>query len=140
MPTKKKFTEEEMILLGNNPNIAFVSPTRLSYTVDFKKKAVENSKIKGMTAVKIFEQAGLSVEVLGKTRITAALKSFKKEAVSPTGFHEPRGKSIEAQMEAFAKEDFSKKQAKVAIRELQEKVVHLEQQIEFLKKTRFPKP
>ena len=37
------------------------------------------SKIKGMTAVKIFEQAGLSVEVLGKTRITAALKSFKKE-------------------------------------------------------------
>lgn len=140
MPTKKKFTEEEMILLRNNPNIAIVSPTKLSYTVEFKKKAVENAKIKGMTAVKIFEQAGLSVEVLGKPRITAALKSFKKEAASPTGFREPRGKSIEAQMEAFAKEDLSKKQAKAAIRELQEKVVHLEQQIEFLKKTRFPKP
>ena len=38
-------------------------------------------------------------------------------------------------MKAFAKEDLSKKQAKVAIRELQEKVVPLEQQIEFLKKT-----
>ncbi len=140
MPTNKKFTEEEMILLRNNPNIAVVSPNKLSYTVDFKKKAVEKAKIKGMTAVKIFEQAGLPVEVLGKPRITAALKSFKREAVSPMGFREPRGKSIEARMEAFAKEDLSKKQAKVAIRELQEKVVHLEQQIEFLKKTRFPKP
>lgn len=42
-------------------------------------------------------------------------------------------------MEAFAKEDFAKKQTKTAIRELQDKIVHLEQQIEFLKKTRFPR-
>lgn len=139
MSTNKKFTEDEMTLLRSNPNIASVSPSMLSYTLAFKRTAVEQSKQKGMTAVKIFEQAGLSVELLGKTRITAAMKMFKREAASPEGLHEPRGKSREARMQAFAKEDLAKKQTKVAIRELKEKVVHLEQQIEFLKKTRFRK-
>ena len=41
-------------------------------------------------------------------------------------------------MAKFAQEDYSKKQTKVAIRELQKKVIHLEQQIEFLKKIQFP--
>lgn len=139
MSTNRKFTEEEIILLRDNPNIASVSAAKLSYTLAFKQKAVAESKIQGMTAVKIFTQAGLTLDLLGKSRITAAMKSFKIEAASPEGLHEPRGKSKEARMEAFAKEDLAKKQTKVAIRELQDKVVHLEQQIEFLKKTRFPK-
>ena len=42
------------------------------------------------------------------------------------------------QLKGFAKEDFEKKQTKTAIKELQNKIVHLEQQIEFLKKIQFP--
>lgn len=138
MSTNKKFTEQEMILLRANSNIASVSPCKLAYTLAFKKHAIEQATLSGMTAVKIFEQAGLPLDVLGKSRITAAMKMFKREAASPEGLHEPRGKSKEVRMAAFAKDDLAKKQTKVAIRELQEKVVHLEQQIEFLKKTRFP--
>ena len=139
MSTKRTFTVEEMNTLRANPYIVAVSPTKLTYSLAFKQKAVEQVKQQGMTAVKIFTQADLPVELLGKPRITAAMKAFKREAASPEGLHEPRGKSKEARMEAFAKEDLAKRQTKVAIRELQDKVVHLEQQIEFLKKTRFPK-
>lgn len=133
----KKFTEEEMILLKQNPNILAVTPTALSYSLAFKQKAID-AVGKGMTSVKFFASEGLGPEILGKTRIYTAMKSFKKEAASPQGLREPYGKSREARMEAFAKEDLSRKQTKTAIRELQDKVVHLEQQIEFLKKTRFP--
>lgn len=138
MSTTRKFTEEEMILLQANENIVTVSPTKLTYSLAFKQWAVEESKKKGMTAVKIFTKAGLPVELLGKPRITSAMKAFKYEAASPEGLREPRGKSREERMEDFAKDDLSKKHMKTAIRELQNQVVHLEQQIEFLKKTRFP--
>ena len=70
----------------------------------------------------------------------AALKSFKKEEASPEGLREPKGRSCEERLAAFAKEDFEKKHTKVALRELQKKIVHLEQQIEFLKKIQSPEP
>lgn len=130
----RKFTPEEMTLLKENPNLVTVSPTILTYSLEFKRKAV-NAVSKGMTSIQFFMQEGLSPELLGKSRIYAAMKAFKREAASPEGLREPRGKSREARMEAFAKEDLAKKQTQVAIRELQNKVVHLEQQIEFLKKT-----
>lgn len=139
MSTNKRFTEEEIALLRTNPNVTTVSSNMLSYSLEFKQKAVEQAKTKGMTSFKIFTLAGLPPELLGKPRIKSAMKSFKREAASPKGLHEPRGKSREARMEAFAKEDLAKRQTKVAIHELQNKVVHLEQQIEFLKKTRFPR-
>lgn len=67
-----------------------------------------------------------------------ALKLFQREAASPEGLREAGIKTKEERMAKFAQEDYSKKQTKVAIRELQKKVIHLEQQIEFLKKIQFP--
>ena len=98
-----------------------------------QKFAVEQS-LKGIKSPEIFRSAGFDPEMLGKPRMYAALKKFKKEAASPEGLREPRGKSREEKLAEFAKSDLSKKQTKTAIRELQEKVIHLEQQIEFLKK------
>lgn len=138
MSTTRKFSEEEMNLLRTNPNILAVSPCRLVYTLDFKQRAVQQSKEKGMSAIQIFTEAGLTLELLGKPRITAAMKMFNREARSPEGLREPCGKSREERMTAFAKEDLAKRHTKNAIRELQNKVIHLEQQVEFLKKTRLP--
>lgn len=138
MSTTRKFTEDEIILLSANQNIVSACSTKLTYSLAFKQWAVEEAKKEGMTAVKIFTKAGLPVELLGKPRITSAMKAFKREAASPEGLREPHGKSREDRMEAFAKEDLTKKHMKTAIKELQNQVVHLEQQIEFLKKTRFP--
>lgn len=98
-----------MKILRENPNIASVSSTKLTYSLAFKQKAVAELEKTRMTAVRIFALAGLTPELLGKPRITAAMKFFKKEATSPEGLCEPRAKSAEARMEAFAKEDLAKK-------------------------------
>lgn len=131
--TKQKFTQEEVEIIKQNPYVVNVCPTKITYSLSFKKFAVEQS-LKGIKSTEIFRSAGFDPEMLGKPRMYAALKMFKTEAASPEGLREPRGKSREEKLAEFAKADLTKKQTKTAIRELQDKIVHLEQQIEFLKK------
>lgn len=137
--TNKKFTQEEMDILRQNPYVVSVSPTKITYSLAFKKFALEQARL-GLKSTQIFPKAGFDPEMLGHPRMIAALKTFKREEASPEGLREPRGKSREERLAAFAKEDFGKKHTKVAIRELQKKIVHLEQQIEFLKKIQSPEP
>jgi len=102
MSTNRKFTEEEMKILRENPNIVSVSLTKLTYSLVFKQKAVAKSEKKGMTVVRIFALAGLTLELLGKPRITAAMKSFKKEAAYPEGLREPHAKLRHSSRRVFA--------------------------------------
>lgn len=136
---QKKFTPEEMDILRQNPFVASVSPTRITYSLAFKRFALEQAK-QGFKSTQIFPMAGFDAEMLGKTRMIVALKKFKREAASPEGLHESRGKSREQRIAAFEKAEYEKKHTKVAIRELHKKVVHLEQEIEFLKKIQSPEP
>lgn len=133
----KKFTQEEMDIIRQNPYVVNVSPTKITYSLAFKKFALEQAK-QGLKSTQIFPKAGFEPEMLGKPRMISALKKFKREADSPEGLREPRGKSRDERIAAFAKEDFERKHTKVAIRELQQRIVHLEQQIEFLKKIQSP--
>ena len=137
---KMLFTPEEIEILRQNPYVLNVTSHRIVYTLAFKKLAVQEAA-NGMKSTEIFKRAGFDLEMLGKTRIYMALKLFQREAASPEGLRELREAGIktkEERMAKFAQEDYSKKQTKVAIRELQKKVIHLEQQIEFLKKIQFP--
>lgn len=135
--TKQRFTQDEIDIIAQNPYVVSVSSTKISYSLAFKKFAIMQAQT-GVKSPEIFQKAGFDPEMLGKSRMYAALKKFKKEAVSPEGLHEPRGKSKEERLAQFAKEDFEKKHTKVAIRELQNKIIHLEQEIEFLKKIQSP--
>lgn len=131
--TNKRFTPEEIELISQNPYVVSVCSTKITYSLAFKKFAVTQAE-KGLRSPDIFLKAGFDPEMLGKPRMYAAMKSFKKEAASPEGLREPKGKSKEERLAAFAKEDLSKKQTKKAIQDLQHKVLELEQTIEFLKK------
>ena len=62
-------------------------------------------------------------------------RSILNEAKSPTGFKTPRGLSNADKTVQFAAKDLAKQKTDASIKELQERIVHLEQQIEFLKKT-----
>lgn len=130
--TKKTFTQTEIQLLLQNPFTADVCPTHLYYTMAFKEYALKEAA-KGETSVHIFENAGYDPEILGRTRIYAAMKSFKTEAASPLGLHESRH-SREAKLETLAQKDLVKEKTDKAIQNLQDRVIHLEQQMEFLKK------
>ena len=131
--TNKTFTSEEIEIIRQNPYVINVTPHRITYSLAFKKFALEQANA-GLRSPKIFQKAGFDPDMMGRPRMIAALKSFKKEAASPEGLREPRGKSREERLTQFAKEDLSRKQTRHAIKELQDKVAELEQAISFLKK------
>lgn len=79
MSTNKRFTEEQMQLLMANPYVKNVTSSKITYSLEFKKKAVAQAK-QGMKSVRIFKEAGLGEDILGKTRIYSAMKAFKREA------------------------------------------------------------
>lgn len=135
--TNKRFTEEELMILRQNPFVLSATAAKITYSLEFKKFAVAKAE-QGLTATQIFIQAGFDPEMLGKPRMTAAVKKFKKQAASPEGLQPPKGKTREERLAQFAKEDYGRRHTKVAIREMQKRILHLEQQIEFLKKIQFP--
>lgn len=131
--TDKKFTPEEMEQLRQNKYVLSVTENKISYSLEFKQFVMKETEL-GIKSPEIFRKAGFDPEMLGKPRIYAAIKGIRKQAKSPEGLRASSRKSRDERLAEFAQEDYSKKHTKVAIRELQKKIVHLEQQIEFLKK------
>ena len=131
--TEKKFTPEEIELIRQNKYVLSVTANKISYSLEFKQFALKEAEL-GTKSPDIFAKAGFDPEMLGKTRMYTALKGIKRQAKSPEGLRASSVKSREQRLAEFAQEDYSKKHTKVAIHELQKKIVHLEQQIEFLKK------
>lgn len=124
------FTKEQIEILKHNPYTALISETRIYFTMEFKLFALKEIQ-NGLNSIKIFEKAGYEPTVLSKQRMYSTIKNIKREAASPEGLRPPRGTK---QAERFAKEELSKKKNSTAIKELQERIVYLEQEIEFLKK------
>lgn len=135
---RKPFTQEQQELLMSNPYTAKVSPHRILFTLAFKEFAMKEVSIPGNTYKKIFEKAGYDVELLGRERMKSSMRAIKIEASSPCGLQEPKEGTREQTLERLQKQDLTKKHTKTAIRELQDRVNHLEQQIEFLKKISYP--
>lgn len=125
------FTNEQVEILKQNLYTADVTAQRIRYTLDFKIFVMKQVQA-GLTSTNIFKKAGYDPEILGKQRIYMTVKNIKKEAASPDGLRSPR---TVKQAERFAQEELSKKRTSTAVRELQERVIYLEQEIEFLKKT-----
>ena len=128
------FTKQQQELLMSNPYTAKVSAHRLIFTLEFKKFAMRELQTSKCTNRMIFEKAGYDTELLGHERMKSLMRLIKAEAASPEGLREPKEGTREQNLERKLKEDLTKKKTDTAIRELQERVNHLEQQVEFLKK------
>lgn len=126
---KHLFTDEQISDLAANPNTLFVNRNMIRFTVEFKRYLLKEIEKPDITLKKAFINAGYDPDVLGEYRIRRTLEIIRKEAKSPKGLHET-GKS----KSQLVKEDLTKKHMKTAIKELQEEVVRLQQQVEFLKK------
>ena len=124
------FTQEQLEILRRNPYTEWVSPQRIHYTMDFKIFALKESNA-GVSSVKIFEKAGYDPEILGKQRIYCTIKKIRQQAASPEGLQQSRGAKS---AKRFATEELNKKKNSTAIKQLQDRIVYLEQEIEFLKK------
>ena len=78
-----RFTEEEMNSLLQNPYVADVSQTSISYAREFKQLFMEEYTA-GRRPVQIFRDAGFDIEMLGSKRIERACARWKESYESGT--------------------------------------------------------
>ena len=134
MARNNPFTQEQMLILCQNPYTHSVTPNRIVFTVEFKKFFYEQTKVPGMTTRKIFQAAGYDPSWFSHQNQGKIRRSILAEAELPGGFKPPIGLSEAEKTAYFAAKDLSKQKTNETIQELQERIVHLEQQVEFLKK------
>ena len=125
---RKQFTEQQIEILKQNPFTASVSEKQIRFTVEFKRFLLSEREKNGTQWKCIFQKAGYNPDILGESRILRIVDRVRTEAASPKGLHETAAKNH------YSKEN-ERVQTQKAIRQLQEEVLRLQQQIEFLKKT-----
>ena len=128
MSTKKLFTPEEVEILKENPYTWKVSLDRITYTQEFQRAFWELS-LQGLSGTDAFRKLGYDPRILGKERVHNTTKRIRKQGNSP----EPR-KWMRTTKKQFKAADLEKMSHKEAARRMQQEIVYLQQQVEFLKK------
>ncbi len=131
---KPCYTEEQILILEQNPYTHNVTPYKISFTLEFKEFFMSQVNLPGMTAPKILKAAGYDTKIFTEAMITNLRRAILNEAASPEGLKPPRGLSTVEKTEVYAKKNLDAQRTSTSIKELQNRVVHLEQQIAFLKK------
>ena len=134
MPKSIPFTQEQIRILEENIYTHHVTRNGIVFTVAFKEFFAEQAALPGMTTKEIMRAAGYDPDFFPRASLDSLRRRILQEAASPEGFKSPRGLSSGERTAQFAAKDLAKQRADTSIKELQERVVHLEQQIEFLKK------
>lgn len=135
MATRHSFTPEQLEHLLSNPYTHSATPTSLIFTKELKEFFYKQMTENDLPTRKIMELAGYDPDIIGRDRMDKLRINVRHEAASPEGFKEPKGPSSaeKAKKKADALAKVQRTDAKV--RALEDKVAHLEAQIEFLKKT-----
>lgn len=128
------FTEEQIHELETNKYTHSVSEKQIVFTLEFKQFFLDQVVKYNKTAPAILREAGYDTSIFTRSHIDSIRKRILLEANSETGLKPPRGLSTEQKIATFEAKNLAKQSTKVSIRELQEKVVYLEKQVEFLKK------
>jgi len=75
--SKRIFTREQVEDLMNNPNISKCSDKAISYSKDFKIRAIKLYR-EGLTSKEIFKQAGFDLNVIGKDKPKWLMHAWNK--------------------------------------------------------------
>ena len=127
MAKSLSFTEEKRAELLSNPYTSRVSDCRVYFSLAFKQLVMENIDKEDMTARKVFRLAGYRDELFTSDYRKRAVQRIRKESASLEGLREPK---------TAKKYAAKKKRNETEFRELENRVKILEQQVEFLKKSR----
>ena len=124
--TRIPFTKEQRESIAANPFTLSVNDYQVRFTLEFKRFLLAEREKHGTPYKEIFRKAGYDPDVFGAKRIDHTAQKIRKEAASPKGLHETAAKKPRSK---------DRQQMMAAIRDLQEEVLDLQQQIMFLKKT-----
>ena len=75
---KSKFSEEQIQALRSNSNVDKCSDKAITYSKEFKIKAIKQYNEEGKTASQIFREAGFDLNVIGKHIPKVCLKCWRQ--------------------------------------------------------------
>ena len=121
---RKKFTEEEMALLRENPYVLGVSPSIVHFSAEFKEKFWEGVVSKKKLR-EIVVELGIDPDILGENRVNGLKTMIRGEVRAGKGFRDLRtyGMYIDVYTNPEAK-----------VKHLEQVIAYKDQEIEFLKK------
>jgi len=73
---KRTLTREQVETLSKNPNVLKCSPKSITYSKEFKVKAVTMSKDEGYTCKEIFRRLGFDLDIIGVKTPKECLKRW----------------------------------------------------------------
>lgn len=126
---RKNFSAEEIKNLQLNPYVKKVSEKSITYTEEFREFFV-NEYQKGMPPSQILKAAGFNTVVLGNKRIKSLSQRVRKMKERLEGLTDTRKYNTGKP----STKDLTQEEE---IKRLKNKIQYLEQENEFLKKTRF---
>ena len=99
--SKYLYSSEQLRLLRSNPNVLKCSPKSITYSKDFKIKAI-NAYLEGKGPSTIFLEAGFDLEAIGMEKPKDCLKAWRKiyknkgqgEVTKETRGRKPKDKQI----------------------------------------------
>lgn len=133
MSKRNPYTQEQIQILQQNKYTHSVTEHKLSFTLEFKQFFMDQVN-QGKTAPTILREAGYDTSFFTRGTIDSIRKRILTEAASETGLQPPKGLSTEERIAAFEKKNLDKQRTETSIKEMQERIVLLEKQVEFLKK------
>ena len=133
MSTKKKFSPEEVETLRANPYTERVTTEKISFTLAFKKEFWRLS-VEGCTGNAAFRKLGYDPEVLGFERVHNITKRIRRAARTPEGLQGKATSRMRISKENFSRAELEKMSRRESEQRLQNEIVHLQQQMAFLKK------
>ena len=127
---RKRFTEEEMAVLRENPYTYKVTPGQLHFTAAFKERFWQEY-CSGTTPREILRNCGYDPEILGDSRINGIQLHIRETAQKGEGFHTgslPR--------KTISVEDCptGPRTAEEEFKQLKAEVQYLRKEVDFLKK------
>lgn len=131
---KPTYFEEQINILAQNPYTHSITPYKITFTLEFKEFFMSQVHLPGMTTPKILKAAGYDPKMFSRSTMDKLRMRTLAESASPEGLQPPRGLSQTERTKVYAAKDLEHQRTSTSIKELQNKVVHLEQQVEFLKK------
>ena len=127
--TPKPFTEEQIVVLRENPNTEYVSESVIKFTQEFKIKLVEGIK-KGVPVRRVFQDAGYDYDMLGANRIKTLASRMRKEVRegnTPHAGYKERNRHPDLA-------DYTGMKPEEAMRHMRNEILYLHQEIDFIKK------
>jgi len=131
---KKAYTKEQMDAFAQNCFTYAICPSKITFTLEFKQYFLSQIREHGKTTDEALRAAGYDPMLFSTAGKNSLRRRILDEARSEQGLRPPRGLSQEERIAAFEAKDLSRQRSETSIKELQERIVYLEKQIEFLKK------